>query len=59
MPLLPPEVRAENFEEVELGLSEEAAVKEARRCLRCDLEARDKLAASDVGARSGPEPAVV
>jgi len=29
--------RAGDFSEVELGLDEEAAVNEARRCLRCDL----------------------
>jgi len=26
------------FEEVNLGFSEGAAVREAKRCLRCDLE---------------------
>ncbi|MGE5842270.1 MAG: hypothetical protein ACM335_08330 [Deltaproteobacteria bacterium] len=26
------------FEEVNLGFSEETAVREAKRCLRCDLE---------------------
>jgi NADH-quinone oxidoreductase subunit F len=30
-----------SFEEVDLGLSEEEAVKEARRCLRCDLETEE------------------
>ncbi|MGD2072810.1 MAG: FAD-dependent oxidoreductase, partial [Candidatus Thorarchaeota archaeon] len=29
------------FEEVDLGLPEEEAVKEARRCLRCDLETEE------------------
>ncbi len=33
--------RMQCFTEVELGLSEEMAVREARRCLRCDLETRD------------------
>ncbi len=32
-----PGERIKNFTEVELGLSEETAVKEAERCLRCDL----------------------
>ena len=41
VPCLPPEGRAKNFEEVELTLDEEAAVREARRCLRCDLETED------------------
>jgi len=35
MPELPVEKRAGNFEEVELGLSDEAAAKEGRRCLQC------------------------
>jgi NADH-quinone oxidoreductase subunit F len=38
MPLLSPEERSGNFKEVELGFTEEMAIKEARRCLRCDLE---------------------
>ncbi|MHC4733509.1 MAG: FAD-dependent oxidoreductase [Planctomycetota bacterium] len=38
MPLLPVEERAGNFREVELGFTEEMAIKEAKRCLRCDLE---------------------
>lgn len=33
--------RAYNFKEVEKMLTEEAALKEARRCLRCDLETED------------------
>jgi len=41
MPCLVPYERARNFKEVELGLTEEMAVKEARRCLRCDLETCD------------------
>ncbi len=36
-PELSPEVGIRSFAEVELGLSEEMAVKEARRCLECDL----------------------
>jgi NADH-quinone oxidoreductase subunit F len=38
MPKLPPEKRKSNFEEVELGYSKEAAMEEAKRCLRCDWE---------------------
>jgi pyruvate/2-oxoglutarate dehydrogenase complex dihydrolipoamide dehydrogenase (E3) component len=30
-----------SFSEVELGLTEEEAVREARRCLRCDLETEE------------------
>jgi len=37
-PELSPEVRISSFNEVELKLREEMAVKEAERCLRCDLE---------------------
>ena len=38
MPLLPIEDRKRSFRETELGLSEEKAIYEAKRCLRCDLE---------------------
>ncbi len=38
---LPVAERMHCFAEVELGLSEEVAIREARRCLRCDLETRD------------------
>jgi len=41
MPRLPLSVRKKNFKEVELGLTEESAVKEARRCLRCELETKE------------------
>ena len=41
MPHLAPAKRAKNFQEVELGLRENAALAEARRCLRCDLETED------------------
>jgi NADH-quinone oxidoreductase subunit F len=41
MPRLPLNARKKNFKEVELGLTEEKAVNEARRCLRCELETRD------------------
>lgn len=37
MPHLPLEDRVKNFKEIELGFTEEMAVKEARRCLRCEL----------------------
>jgi len=35
MPVLKPEDRVFNFEEVQLGLTEEMAVEEAKRCLGC------------------------
>jgi NADPH-dependent glutamate synthase beta subunit-like oxidoreductase len=38
MPALPPEKRIIDLREVNLGFSEEMAIKEARRCLRCDLK---------------------
>jgi NADH-quinone oxidoreductase subunit F len=37
-PSLPIEKRKKNFKEVEMPLSEEQAKREARRCLRCDVE---------------------
>jgi len=37
-PLIPVESRRRNFAEVEGSLSIEEAMREARRCLRCDLE---------------------
>ena len=35
MPVVPPAQRAGNFKEVALGLSEEEAIREAKRCLAC------------------------
>ena len=37
--MLTADQRAHNFEEVELAFSEAVAVREARRCLRCDYRA--------------------
>jgi len=45
IPLLPVEERTGNFKEVELGFTGEMAVKEARRCLRCDLELKEEVLA--------------
>lgn len=42
MPAIPVAQRTESFKEVELGYSEEAAITEAKRCLRCDLENQNK-----------------
>ena len=36
--MVPAASRKENFDEVELSFTVEDATKEARRCLRCDLE---------------------
>ena len=41
IPHLPAEKRKGNFAEVELNMTEEMAVREARRCLRCDLDTED------------------
>jgi NADH-quinone oxidoreductase subunit F len=41
MPCLSPQERKTNFREVEGGLKVAEAVKEARRCFRCDLETKD------------------
>lgn len=41
MPILALEERTEGFKEVELGFTEEMAIKEAKRCLRCDLETEE------------------
>lgn len=38
MPELEKDKRVGNFNEVELGFTEEMAMEEAKRCLRCDLE---------------------
>ena len=37
MPCIKVKNRIKNFDEVELGLSEETCVNDAKRCLRCDL----------------------
>ncbi|MHB1346346.1 MAG: NADH-quinone oxidoreductase subunit NuoF [Candidatus Humimicrobiaceae bacterium] len=41
IPCLSVKNRIKNFKEVNLNITEEAAIKEARRCLRCDLETED------------------
>jgi NADH-quinone oxidoreductase subunit F len=41
MPILPVKKRKKNFKEVDLGFNEEMAVKEAKRCLRCELGTKD------------------
>ena len=40
IPTLSLEERKGNFKEVELGFSKEVAIREAKRCLRCDLESK-------------------
>lgn len=41
MPKLRVAQRMNNFREIELGYSAEMAIKEARRCLRCDLDTEE------------------
>ena len=41
IPCLAVHERKNNFLEVDLNLTEEMAIMEARRCLRCDLETED------------------
>jgi len=41
MPTLPVKQRIRDFNQVELGYSDEMAIEEANRCLRCDLEERE------------------
>jgi len=41
MPLLPLSKRKSGHEEIELGFTQDLAVREARRCLRCELETED------------------
>ncbi len=41
IPSLPVDERLKDFSQVEQSLSEKMAIKEAERCLRCDLEERD------------------
>ncbi len=48
MPMLSIKDREKNFKEVELGFTEEMAIKEARRCLRCDLETAEGKKAMEV-----------
>ena len=42
MPCLPVDQRTESFKEVEVGFDEAAAIAEAKRCLRCDLEVKEE-----------------
>jgi len=42
IPAPPAKERIKNFNDVELTLSQKMAIKEAERCLRCDLEEREE-----------------
>jgi NADH-quinone oxidoreductase subunit F len=41
VPTLPLDKRLKSFKLVELGMDKETAIREAKRCLRCDLEERE------------------
>lgn len=43
MPSLSAVERKDNFREVEIGLTKDTSMKEARRCLRCDLESKKEI----------------
>jgi len=56
-PTIPPESRRRNFAEVEMTLSAEQARRQARRCLRCDLEfTSDEKDKSDAHCAMVEEP---
>lgn len=44
IPAISQKKRRKNFNEIELNLPKESALKEAKRCLRCDLETEDAKA---------------
>lgn len=56
-PTLPVEARRKNFAEVETALSVEAAKREARRCLRCDLAFTRHPEAEATGVAAEGKPA--
>jgi len=41
MPILSVSARKKNFNEVELGFTKDIAMKEAKRCLRCEWETKE------------------
>jgi NADH-quinone oxidoreductase subunit F len=41
MPVLSVSIRKKNFKEVELGFTKDMAMKEAKRCLRCEWETKE------------------
>lgn len=53
MPALPVDKRVKSFVEVETGLTEEAARREARRCLRCGCTKRNGCALRDEATGHG------
>jgi NADH-quinone oxidoreductase subunit F len=58
MPVQDAEKRSHNFKEIELGLNDDVACQEAKRCLRCDLE-RDQQMAAEAKEAAEKEAAAV
>jgi len=58
MPMIEPKVRRSNFEEIELGYSEEQAMKEAERCLQCGCKAVDTCELKILATEYGVEDAI-
>jgi NADH-quinone oxidoreductase subunit F len=56
-PTLPVQLRRRAFSEVELCLAEEDATREARRCLRCDLEFTAPGSRQTAALATGAKPA--
>ncbi|MBM4431354.1 MAG: FAD-binding protein, partial [Chloroflexi bacterium] len=60
MPTREPDERVRTFAEIELGLTEEAAREECKRCLRCDVElAAERAAKHEQAAEEEAVPAPV
>ncbi len=56
MPELKPEARADNFDEVELGLAADAARAEAKRCLECGCKAVEDCKLRKYALEYGADP---
>ncbi len=56
MPEIPREVRVSGFDEVETGLSDTDAQREARRCLSCGCRKADCCTVRSLAARHGADP---
>lgn len=56
MPTIPRERRIAGFDEVDAGLSEAAAQREARRCLSCGCRKADCCSIRTLAARHGADP---
>ncbi|MGD2152455.1 MAG: hypothetical protein PVG79_04255, partial [Gemmatimonadales bacterium] len=52
-PKAPTALRVHNFDEVEATVTVEDAAREARRCLRCDLEFTERLQGADELRKAG------